>query len=146
MIPPVNIQHAPLDANALREAALSPESGAVVLFEGIARNHGNGKPVLGLAFDAYEPMALARLEELRREALEKFALRACFIHHRLGAVALGEAAVVVVCASPHRAEAFAAAAWLLDRLKESVPIWKRELYADGGECWVEGARAVGPVE
>jgi molybdopterin synthase catalytic subunit len=83
-------------------------------------------------------MAEAELERLRREALARFGLLRCLIHHRIGVVPLLEAAVVIVTASAHRREAFEAAAWLMDAIKQSVPIWKRERYAGGGEAWVEG--------
>ena len=136
MVPHVHIQTAPLDADLLREVARNPESGAVVVFEGCARNHHDGKLVAGLSYEAYEPMALAQLEAIRAEALDKFSLHSCLIHHRLGTVPLTEAAVVIVCASSHRSESLLAIAWLLDELKERVPIWKREHYQDHQTAWV----------
>jgi molybdopterin synthase catalytic subunit len=119
-------------------AAKNIKSGAVVVFEGCARDHSMGREVLELSYTAFEPMAIAQLESIRNEAIDKFALNACLIHHRLGTVPLSEAAVVVVCASAHRSEALKAAAWLLDELKEKVPIWKRERYSDNESSWVEG--------
>ena len=136
--PVVRVQEAPLDAGALRAAAADPAAGAVVVFEGTARDHHEGQAVADLAYEAYAPMAEAELARLRGEAMGRFGLRRCFIHHRTGVVPLMEAAVVIVTASAHRKEAFEAAAWLMDRIKESVPIWKRERYREGGEAWVEG--------
>ena len=127
-----------LDAGSLRAAASDPAAGAVVVFEGTARNHHEGMAVADLAYEAYVPMAEAELDRLRREAMDKFRLCRCLVHHRIGVVPLMEAAVVIVAASAHRREAFDAAAWLMDEIKARVPIWKRERYAGGGEAWVEG--------
>ncbi|MFN8012254.1 MAG: molybdenum cofactor biosynthesis protein MoaE [Holophagaceae bacterium] len=138
-VPPVvRVQEAPLDAGALRAAAADPAAGAVVVFEGTARDHHEGQAVEDLAYEAYAPMAEAELARLRSEAMARFGLRRCFIHHRTGVVPLLEAAVVIVTASAHRKEAFESARWLMDRIKETVPIWKRERYRQGGEAWVEG--------
>ena len=137
MIHPIAVLEMPLDAVRLREAATDPAAGAIVVFEGCARDHHDGKPVEGLAYEAFVPMAEQELESLRREAMETFSLLCCLIHHRIGTVPLTEAAVVVVTASAHRKQAFEAAAWIMDRIKERVPIWKREHYSDG-EAWVEG--------
>lgn len=143
LIPPICIQTAPLDAEILRCAAKNTHSGAVLVFEGIARDNSMGKQVAELSFSAYEPMAISQLEAIRVEAIEKFSLDVCFIHHRIGVVAPGEAAVVIVCASKHRAESLGATAWLLDELKERVPIWKQEIYASAPPAWVEGKFCVG---
>jgi molybdopterin synthase catalytic subunit len=138
MVPWVEVTEAPLDSFAIRRAMLDPGAGALVLFEGCARDTHQGRGVELLAYEAFVPMAVAQLEALRREAVERFGLIRCAIHHRLGEVPLLEAAVVVACASPHRKEAFEAGAWIMDRIKERVPIWKRERYRDGGDVWVEG--------
>ena len=132
------VTEAPLDAAGVRAAALDPSAGAVVLFEGCARDSHEGRPVALLAYEAFVPMAEAELARLREEAMARFGLVRCLIHHRLGEVPLLEAAVLVATASPHRREAFEAAAWIMDRIKERVPIWKRERYSDGAENWVEG--------
>lgn len=137
MIQPVDVLEMPLNAACLRAEATDPAAGAVVVFEGCARDHHEGKAVKALAYDAFIPMALKELAALRLEAMARFSLLRCLIHHRIGPVPLTEAAVVVVTASPHRKESFEAAAWIMDRIKERVPIWKREQYPDG-EAWVEG--------
>jgi len=138
MIPTVAVLESPLEAKALREAATDPRAGAVVVFEGCARNHHAGRIVEDLAYEAYVPMAMAELAKLRAEAMERFRLLRCLIHHRIGAVPLTEAAVVIVTASAHRQEAFESAIWLMDAIKERVPIWKRERYSEGDDAWVEG--------
>ncbi len=143
MIPTVHLQSEPLDPLALREAARLPRAGAVVVFEGCARDHHGGRSVDQLAYEAFPPMALAQLGEVRNEAIARFGLEACLIHHRLGVVPLTEAAVVVVTASAHRREAFDAALWIMDEIKRRVPIWKREAYTAGDEAWVEGERREG---
>jgi len=127
-----------LDVPAIRAAATDPAAGAVVLFEGCARNHHEDRAVELLAYEAFEPMALRELAALAGEATARFGLLRCLVHHRLGEVPLTEAAVVVACASAHRAEAFQAAAWIMDLIKVRVPIWKRERYLAGAESWVEG--------
>ena len=138
MIEPVAVIEMPLETARLRAEATDPAAGAVVVFEGCARDHHGGRSVEDLAYEAYVPMALAELGRLRAEALERFNLLRCLIHHRIGPVPLTEAAVVVVTAAAHRQEAFASAIWIMDRIKERVPIWKRERYSGGGEAWVEG--------
>jgi molybdopterin synthase catalytic subunit len=134
----IAVLEAPLDAAAIRAEALDPRAGAVVLFEGCARDSHQGRPVALLAYEAFVPMAEAELARLREEAMARFGLIRCLIHHRLGEVPLLEAAVIVATSSAHRREAFEAAAWIMDRIKERVPIWKRERYGDGTETWVEG--------
>lgn len=137
MSPWIRVVDGPLDALALREAMVDPHAGALVLFEGRARDHHEGRPVLQLAYEAYVPMAEKELALLREKAIERFGLTRCAIHHRIGIVPLTEAAVVVATSSAHRAESFQAAAWIMDEIKQRVPIWKREQYADGSEAWVE---------
>jgi molybdopterin synthase catalytic subunit len=145
LIPSVQLSEDPIDVSSLRRAAAHPGAGAVVVFEGCARDHHEGRAVDLLAYEAYVPMAQAQLAELVQEAVTRFGLLQCLVHHRLGPVPLAEAAVAVVCASAHRREAFEAAAWIMDRIKERVPIWKRELYPGTPPAWVEG-RDRHPVE
>ena len=142
MIPPVAVLEEPLDTAALREAARHPAAGAIVVFEGCARDHHEGRAVENLAYEAFVPMAVSELEKLRTEAIARYGLTGCLVHHRIGEVPLTEAAVVVVTASAHRQEAFQAAMWVMDRIKERVPVWKRERFTEGGEGWVEGQHLV----
>ena len=137
MVAWVAVEAVALDPTGLRQAMLDPRAGAVVVFEGCARDHHDGKAVTLLAYEAFVPMAMAELEKLREEAISTFSLIRCAIHHRLGEVPLLEPAVIVACASPHRQEAFAAAAWIMDRIKERVPIWKQEHYTAGPSSWIE---------
>lgn len=139
-VPAIAVVDHPLDAAALRAAMSDPAAGAVVVFEGCARNHHDDRAVEELAYEAFVPMAEAELARLRTEALSRFGLLQCAVHHRLGVVPVLEAAVVVATASAHRREAFEAALWIMDEIKKSVPIWKRERYSAGGEAWVEGIR------
>jgi molybdopterin synthase catalytic subunit len=143
MFPSIAVINEPLDPQRLRLEAADPRAGAVVIFEGCTRNHHENQAVEQLAYEAFVPMALAEIEKLRNEAITRFGLLKCLIHHRIGEVPIGEAAVVVACASAHRREAFEAAAWIMDRIKEQVPIWKREHYREGGEAWVEGEKRKG---
>lgn len=116
------------------------DCGAVTLFLGTTRDHHEGRQVTGLSYEAYEPMALAAMEALEREALARFEIAACRIVHRIGPVPLTEASVAVVVTAAHRAPAFEACRWAMDGLKRVVPIWKKETYAEGDEGWVEGTR------
>lgn len=113
----------------------SPTCGANVLFDGVVRNSKNGVEVTHLEFEAYEPMAILELEKIATEMNEQWPIEAFFIHHRIGKVLPGESAVIAAVSTPHRKDAFLACAFLLDRLKQTVPIWKKEYTIDGAE-WV----------
>ncbi len=132
----IELTHEPIDAATLLERAQSPEAGAVVLFLGVARRMTRGRETVELTYDAYEEMAAKELDRLEAEARERWPLVECFIVHRLGLVPLGESSVAVAVACPHRREAFEAAEWLIDTLKERVPIWKQEHWSDGDSEWV----------
>jgi len=126
----------PINPTKLLEQAQSPEAGAVVLFLGTTRRLTGGRETACLQYEAYPAMATKELEQLEEEACRQWPLTACLIAHRLGAVPLGEASVAIVVASAHRSEAFAAGQWLIDTLKQRVPIWKQEQWADGETQWV----------
>ena len=130
--------HEPIDTAALLARASRPDCGAVVLFMGTTRDHHEGRRVVRLAYECYERMALPALERLEREARERHAIEGCVVIHRLGEVPPSEASVAVVVTAHHRGAAFEACRWLMDELKRSVPIWKKERFADGGDAWVEG--------
>jgi len=119
-------------------ATIHPACGAVTLFLGTTRDHHEGRAVTRLEYEAYEPMALAELERLEREACERFGVASCRIVHRLGVVPAGEASVAIAVAAEHRARAFDACRWAIDELKRCAPIWKKERFADGEGEWVEG--------
>ena len=114
-----------------------PEDGAVVAFEGIVRDHTRGRRTLYLDYEAYEPMARRKLGKLAEEALEKFEIRAVALIHRLGRLQHTETSVLVAVASAHRAAAFDACRWLIDTLKKTIPIWKKEYFEDGA-VWADG--------
>jgi molybdopterin synthase catalytic subunit len=134
------LTQAPIPIERLIAEAPRPDCGAVVLFLGTTRDHHEGRRVVRLAYEAYEPMALAALGAIEREALAKFAIGSCRIVHRLGEVPLTEASVAVVTAAAHRAPAYEASRWAMDELKRSVPIWKKEFFAEGDAGWVEGTK------
>lgn len=133
----------PVDPQRLLAAVADHEAGANVLFVGTARSVTNGRPAVALEFEAHEPMAGPELERLCKVAVEKFGLVACAVEHRLGRVAVGEASVAIAASAPHRREAFAAAEWLMERIKREVAIWKCEERSDGGRDWIHpgGGRA-----
>ena len=113
------------------------EDGAAVVFEGVVRNQTRGRRTLYLDYEAYEEMALAEMEKLAEQALKQFAVRDVALVHRLGRLEIGEASVLVVVSSAHRAAAFDACRWLIDTLKRTVPIWKKEYFEDGA-VWADG--------
>jgi molybdopterin synthase catalytic subunit len=114
-----------------------PQDGAVAVFEGIVRNHSRNRRTLYLDYEAYEPMAAKKLEELAEQALAQFAVREVAVVHRLGRLQIGETSVLIAVASAHRAAAFDACRWLIDNLKKTVPIWKKEHFEDGA-VWADG--------
>ena len=139
---PLISEHASLVRERIGRAAVAgaikrPEDGAVVTFDGIVRNHSRGRQTRYLEYTAYEPMALRQMEQLAREALAKFEVRDVRLIHRLGRLQIGETSVYIVVASAHRAAAFDACRWLIDTLKKTVPIWKKEYFEDGA-VWADG--------
>jgi len=132
----IELTHKPIDFAPLLERAQSPQAGAVLLFLGVTRQHTNGRETTQLNYDAYAEMATKTMGELEAEARTKWSLVDCIIVHRLGCVPLGESSVAIVTASAHRRAAFAAGEWLIDTLKDRVPIWKQEHWADGTTDWV----------
>jgi len=126
-----------IDTDALLAKIKQREDGAVVVFEGIVRNHTRGRRTLFLEYEAYEEMALKQLESLAAQAQSQFAIRDVAIIHRLGRLEIGETSVLIAVASAHRAAAFDACRWLIDTLKRTVPIWKKEHF-EGGAVWADG--------
>ena len=116
--------------------AVPPSCGAVVTFWGRVRNRNEGRVVTGLEYATYEVLALKEGERIMEEAAVRFGLEACRAVHRIGELALGDAAVIVEVATGHRDEAFEACRWIIDAVKARVPIWKRERYAEGDREWV----------
>jgi len=126
----------PIDTAAVLARVASPEAGAVVLFVGTARRTTAGRRTESLRYECYPEMAEQKLGELEAEARRLWPLLDCAIVHRLGRVDVGQTSVAVAVGSAHRQAAFEAAAWLIDRVKQVVPIWKQENWADGSSQWV----------
>ncbi len=124
-----------LDSKACTETVTYPGAGGIVVFVGTVRNQTKGKTVKHLEFESYEKMALKEMQKIADEATERWSLYKMVIHHRLGLVPIEEEAVVIACSSAHRKEAFEACQYAIDTLKETVPIWKKEVFEDG-EVWV----------
>jgi MoaE-MoaD fusion protein len=131
------IIHRPIDTQALLEKLKQPEDGAAVVFEGVVRNHTRGRRTLYLDYEAYPEMALKQMESLAQQALSQFPIRDVALVHRLGRLQIGETSVAIVVASAHRTAAFEACRWLIDTLKRTVPIWKKEYFEDGA-VWADG--------
>jgi molybdopterin synthase catalytic subunit len=126
-----------IDTEKLLAEAKRGEDGAVVVFDGIVRNNTRGRQTLHLDYEAYEEMAENQMRELAEGARNRFAVRHVTIVHRLGRLEVGETSVLIVVASAHRAAAFEASRWVIDTLKKTVPIWKKETFADG-VVWADG--------
>lgn len=126
-----------IDADKIVAAAKSDVDGAVVVFDGIVRNHSRGRRTLYLDYEAYEEMAVRQMRELGGKARERFSVRQVTMVHRLGRLKIGETSVLIVVASAHRSAAFEACRWLIDSIKQTVPIWKRETFSDGA-VWAPG--------
>ena len=125
----------PIDYNQLTESVRDHAAGAVTLFLGTVREFTRGVQTSWLEYEAYPDMARASMAELEAEACQKFTVTKIAISHRTGTMALGEISVAIAVSSPHRDQAFEAGRWLIDTLKERVPIWKKEHFADGREEW-----------
>jgi molybdopterin synthase catalytic subunit len=125
----------PIEPQALVRRVMRRSDGAYVLFEGVVRDHHEGKAVGSIFYDAYRPMAEKEMEKIVREVEQAYPDVAVTVVHRLGLLVVGDSSIAIVAASPHRAEAFAACRTIIDRIKETVPIWKKERGPDGEE-WV----------
>lgn len=127
----------PLNVGEIARRVVPANCGAIVTLDGFVRQFTKGRETLYLVYEGYEPMALKEIEKLIRQAKEQFEIQNVGIVHRLGKLEIGETSVVISVAAPHRRAAFEACEWLIVELKRTVPIWKKEVYADG-ETWVEG--------
>ena len=132
----ISLTHSPLDPSAILAQVASNDAGAVVLFLGTTREFTKGRQTASLDYECYPQMAEAKLAELETQAREKWPLIHVSIVHRLGRLGLGEASIAIAVSSPHRQAAFEAGKWLIDTIKEDVPIWKQENWADGTSEWV----------
>lgn len=132
----VSLTDSPIDTAAILAQVSSPLAGAVVLFLGTTREVTAGRRTASLDYQCYPEMATKKLAELEAEARRRWPLVECAVVHRLGHLELGEASVAIAVSSPHRAAAFEAGQWLIDTIKQVVPIWKQENWADGASEWV----------
>jgi len=133
----VELTNEPIDAAAVGEALKRGEDGALVVFDGVVRNNSRGRRTLYLHYEAYPEMALQQMRALAVRAFADFPVRNIAIVHRLGRLEIGETSVAIAVASAHRAAAFDACRWLIDTLKQTVPIWKKEFFVDGA-VWAQG--------
>lgn len=136
----VELTTQPLDVGEIARRSVPPECGATVTLDGYVRQFTKGRETLYLVYEAYEVMALKEMQKLADKARQNFEISWVGIVHRRGKLEIGETSVVISVAAPHRKEAFAACEWLIRELKRTVPIWKKEVYADGEE-WVEGDKS-----
>ena len=142
---PLFLTERPIDIELLIERVESAERGGIAIFLGTVRNHHAGRAVERLEYSAYGPMAEAECARIVAEA-ERTWGAAVAVEHRIGALGLGEVSVAVAAAAPHRDEAFAACRYVIDELKQRVPVWKREHYADGTVAWVDPTAPGGFIE
>ena len=142
MVPLLAIGPEPLELNALVAAVgdRPGADGAVVTFLGLVRNHNAGRSVLYLEYEAFEPLALKAFSRIADELQERWPGARLAMRHRIGRLEVGEASIAIAVASAHRAEAYAACRYTIERVKQIAPIWKREFF-DGGDVWIEGATA-----
>jgi molybdopterin synthase catalytic subunit len=135
----VRVTPSPLDAAEALSFVADPSSGGTVLFSGTVRNHSDAGEVTGLRYEAWEERAVEQLEAIAGEMFERWAVRRVALLHRIGELAVGETSVVVCCSAAHRAEAFEAARHGIERIKQDVPIWKKERLRTGEAHWVMGS-------
>lgn len=131
----VKILSEPLDVQSCINWVMSPDCGGIDVFIGTVRNATKGKTVVRLEFEAYEKMAITEFDKIGAQAFEKWPVQKLLIHHRTGVLQIGEIPVIIAVAAAHRAAAFDACRYVIDTLKETVPIWKKEIFEDG-EVWV----------
>ena len=124
-----------LDTETCRQLVQKDAAGGQVVFVGTVRNQTKGKEVVKLEFEAYEPMAIKELRKIAETIIERWNALAIAIHHRVGSLGIGDIAVIIAVSTPHRDAAFEACQYAIDTLKETVPIWKKEIFVDG-EIWV----------
>ena len=140
-MPPITVTSDPLDLDALVQLVSgSGGFGAITTFIGAVRDNNQGRRVTHLEYEAYEPLAVKALEQIRGEAVMEWPDVRLAVQHRVGRLAIGEASIIIAAASAHRAHAFAACRYVIERVKQMVPIWKHEFF-EGGEVWIEGATA-----
>jgi MoaE-MoaD fusion protein len=141
----IQLGHDPIDPAALVRHVRTDSDGAIVTFDGCVRDNSHGRRTLYLDYEAYESMALKKLQEIAAEIHAKFAIDRVAIAHRLGRLEIGETSVFIAVSAPHRAAAFDACRFVIDTLKRTVPIWKKEYFADGA-VWADGELPPPPAQ
>ena len=136
----------PLVLASLLEASATPAAGALVVFGGTVRDVNDGRAVTGIEYTAYEPLAERALADIEAETCARFAVESCQLRHRIGELVLGDLSVLVVVRAAHRDAAFAAARFAIDTLKQRVPVWKEERYAEGDSRFLEGQPLPAPAD
>lgn len=136
----VRLTRKPIDEGAMIERVTQPANGGVCTFCGVVRDNMDGRPVIKLEYESYEPMAIKELQRIVGQVHKRWDLTDVEIEHRIGELQIGEASVVVAVGAPHRGEAFEACRFIIDTLKRTVPIWKKEFYQDGA-VWIEPSPA-----
>ncbi len=131
----IKIEDKTLDTSAIIHSVEDKAAGAIDVFIGTVREQTQGKTVLRLEFEAYATMAIAEMEKIAQQAKAQWPVKKMAIHHRIGTLEVGEVAVIIAVSTPHRAASFAACRYVIDTLKQTVPIWKKEVFGDG-EVWV----------
>ena len=134
----IELTHDAIDGDQLVTAVNRPGNGAICTFYGVVRDNADGRSVIKLEYEAYEPMALAKMGEIADQAANQWGISDIAVVHRVGEMQIGDPSVVIAVGAPHRGEAFEACRYIIDSLKELVPIWKKEFFADGA-VWVEPA-------
>ena len=135
----ITITESELDVQSFTDSVLGDENGAVNTFLGVTRNSTDGIAVIKLEYECYLPMAQKKLEEIRLEAIEKWKISSVAIGHRIGTLAIGETSLVVAVSGPHRSPVFEVCQYIVDKIKEVVPIWKKEFFEDGA-IWVDSTQ------
>ena len=143
---PNSVTRASIDLNAVRERALHPQAGAVLLFCGDIRNHSEGQPVTELEYEAHESMALRQIDHITEEASRRWPLHHVEVIHRFGRMKIMDCSIVIAVSTSHRADAYEASRFIIDTIKRSVPIWKREHFQDGSAAWSAGCEASSVVD
>jgi len=131
----IQLTDKPLSAQSCLEYVMAGGAGAVNVFVGTVRDNTQGRTVTRLEYEAYEPMALSEMQKIAEQAQQKWPVQKLAIHHRVGTLHIGDAAVIIAVSTPHRADSFEACRFVIDTLKQTVPIWKKEVFEDG-EVWV----------
>ena len=139
----ISIVKEKIDTETLLKSVSSPRAGATVLFVGTTRQFTGQRETTLLSYECYQEMAIGKLQELIHRACDRWSIEKCGIVHRVGEVEIEAASVAVAVSTPHRKDAFEASQWLMDRLKEEVPIWKKEHGVDGGQKWIHEGSVTG---